>query len=420
MRDLYTLPLVGSWLERADMATKVQSYVAELPATVSTQGVTDVAQTMLGGMVSVVIVTVTTIAILLDGERLVALFRRAIPPSRRAQADRVGRIFHGVVGRYFGGSITVAVMMGLYVLTISLTFGVPLAPLAAVWAMITDLIPQIGGLLGGAFLAVLALAAGPGTAVIVVVLFVIYMNVENHVIQPAIIGNAVNLSPPTTMLAALIGGAAAGIPGALVATPLVGAVKQLYFTTRYPDAEVADTSPGLLARLATYRSASVTNPPADVTPITRCRVGATTAGTPSRARSGSRTWPAGTGKPQACNDPWVPAATRPATRAASTAPSPAVWGRSWRRWGRRGRPRRASRGEDRPRTLRSSRTKRTRSLWTTRVAAHEFCHLRRAMRHRAPPRSERRSVGNALSAMMARTDGMASTATATRTRPRRR
>ena len=249
VRDLYTLPLVGNWLERADMATKVQSYVAELPATVSTQGVTDVAQTMLGGMVSVVIVTVTTIAILLDGERLVALFRRAIPPSRRAQADRVGRIFHGVVGRYFGGSITVAVMMGLYVLTISLTFGVPLAPLAAVWAMITDLIPQIGGLLGGAFLAVLALAAGPGTAVIVVVLFVIYMNVENHVIQPAIIGNAVNLSPPTTMLAALIGGAAAGIPGALVATPLVGAVKQLYFTTRYPDAEVADTSPGLLARL---------------------------------------------------------------------------------------------------------------------------------------------------------------------------
>jgi predicted PurR-regulated permease PerM len=55
------------------------------------------------------------------------------------------------------------------------------------------------------------------------------------------------------MLAALIGGAAAGIPGALVATPLVGAVKQLYFTTRYPDAEVTESSPGLLARVRHLR-----------------------------------------------------------------------------------------------------------------------------------------------------------------------
>lgn len=248
MRELYKLPLVGGFLERAHLATKVDRYVAQLPATVSTQGVANAAKTLLGGMVSVIIVIVTTIAILLDGERLVALFRRAIPPSRRDQADRVGRIFHGVVGRYFGGSITVAVLMGLYVLTISLIFGVPLAPLAAVWAMITDLIPQVGGLLGGAFLVILALTAGPGTAVIVLLLFVIYMNVENHVIQPAIIGNAVNLSPPTTMLAALIGGAAAGIPGALVATPLVGAVKQYYFSTRHPDDVVTESSPALLTR----------------------------------------------------------------------------------------------------------------------------------------------------------------------------
>lgn len=47
-------------------------------------------------------------------------------------------------------------------------------------------------------------------------------------IAPAIAGGAVNLTPPTTMLAALVGGAAAGVPGALVATPLLGAAKALY------------------------------------------------------------------------------------------------------------------------------------------------------------------------------------------------
>jgi predicted PurR-regulated permease PerM len=47
------------------------------------------------------------------------------------------------------------------------------------------------------------------------------------------VGEAVNLSAPATMLAALIGAAAAGIPGALVATPLVGATKALYLELRW-------------------------------------------------------------------------------------------------------------------------------------------------------------------------------------------
>jgi hypothetical protein len=60
----------------------------------------------------------------------------------------------------------------------------------------------------------------------------VYQQIENNILQPAIVGKAVNLSPPTTMLAALIGGAAAGVPGALAATPLVGAAKALFMTFR--------------------------------------------------------------------------------------------------------------------------------------------------------------------------------------------
>ncbi len=104
----------------------------------------------------------------------------------------------------------------------------PLAPLAAIWAAITNLIPQIGGLLGGSFFVLLAFSQGPLTGVIALAVFLGYQQLENHVIQPTIIGRAVHLTPPTTMLAALIGGAAAGVPGALVATPLLGAVKSVW------------------------------------------------------------------------------------------------------------------------------------------------------------------------------------------------
>jgi predicted PurR-regulated permease PerM len=120
----------------------------------------------------------------------------------------------------------------LVVLTAGLALGVPLAPLAAVWSTLTNMIPQVGGFLGGSFFILLALTKSPVTALLAAVIFLGYQQFENNVIQPAVIGTAVNLTPPTTMLAALIGGAAAGVPGALVATPLLGALKALYLESR--------------------------------------------------------------------------------------------------------------------------------------------------------------------------------------------
>ena len=175
---------------------------------------------MLGGLSATLLVLVTTVAVLLDGDALVRRGRRLVPPTRRDGADAVGRIVYRSIARYFAGSITVALLNGTVILTSGLILGIPLAPLAGIWAAITNLIPQIGGFLGGSFFVLLAFSASPLKGVIALCIFLAYQQLENHVIQPTIIGRAVHLTPPTTMLAALIGGAAAGVPGALVATPL--------------------------------------------------------------------------------------------------------------------------------------------------------------------------------------------------------
>ena len=145
---------------------------------------------------------------------------------------------------------------GLYVLTLGLILGVPLAPVAGLWAMITNLIPQIGGFLGGSFFVLLAFSAGPLTGLLALVGFVAYMNFENNVIQPAIIGQSMNLSPPTTMVAALIGGAVAGVPGALAVTPLVGTAKAIVRSLRGEPLEPPKP------RLAVARQAQVVRAPA--------------------------------------------------------------------------------------------------------------------------------------------------------------
>ena len=75
------------------------------------------------------------------------------------------------------------------------------------------------------------------------------MNVENHVIQPAIVGRSVDLTPPTTMVAAFVGGAVLGVPGALVATPMVGAAKAIYLEARGRAKPEPEHRAGFLDRL---------------------------------------------------------------------------------------------------------------------------------------------------------------------------
>ena len=232
VRDLYSWPVIGPRLADADAAREVEDAINDLPARIDDQTLADLGKRLLGGAFSTVVVVIAAIGVLADGEVVVRRLRAVVPPSRQAHADEVGRIVYQSFGSYFAGSLLVAVLNGLFVLTVGLALGIPLAPIAAIWAALTNLIPQIGGFLGGAFFVLLALTESPTKAVIAGVLFLAYQQFENNVVGPAIVGSAVNLTPPATMLAALIGGAAAGVPGALVATPLLGAGKAVYLASR--------------------------------------------------------------------------------------------------------------------------------------------------------------------------------------------
>jgi predicted PurR-regulated permease PerM len=95
-------------------------------------------------------------------------------------------------------------------------------------------VPQIGGAVGGIPFVLLAFTQGATTGVVCAALFILYLQIENHVMQPVLVGQAVKLSPPATMTAALIGVSAAGLVGALLAVPLVGSAKAIYLEVRPP------------------------------------------------------------------------------------------------------------------------------------------------------------------------------------------
>ncbi|HEX8804657.1 MAG TPA: AI-2E family transporter, partial [Acidimicrobiales bacterium] len=206
IREMYTWPIVGPRLEEADASDRVERWIEDAPAKVDDRTLADMGERFLGGVLSAVVVLVTALGVLVDGEEIVRRMRAVVPRTGKHRADRLGRIVYATFGSYFAGSLFVAVLAGLVILSAGLLIGVPLAPVAALWTTFTNLIPQIGGFLGGSFFVLLALTQGPIQAVIALAVVLIYQNLENHVIQPAIVGRAVNLSPPATMLAALVGG----------------------------------------------------------------------------------------------------------------------------------------------------------------------------------------------------------------------
>lgn len=248
VEDLYSWPVIGERLEDADAKGTVEQWIDDLPSRLDEATLADFGERLLGGVVTAMIVLLVALGVLFDGEQTVKRVRTILPERVRPRADRIGHVVYETFGSYFAGSLLVAVLNGLVILTAGLVMGVPLAPIAGLWSVFTNLIPQIGGFLGGSFFVLLALTDSPVKAAIAVVIFLGYQQVENNLIQPAVVGQAVNLSPPTTMLAALVGGAAMGVPGALVATPLLGAAKAVYLERQGRIAERKQAA-GLLARL---------------------------------------------------------------------------------------------------------------------------------------------------------------------------
>jgi putative heme transporter len=234
VRQLEELPVVGDDLRKGDVPDKVRRWVEELPDRLEgdTTPIEEAGRVVVDSLLIGFVTLLVAVTLLLDGERVLAALRRLVPDRHQGRAHRMADLAYQVVGRYVAGSLLVAGTAGLAVLVAGLLLGVPLAPLLAVWVAVFDLVPQIGGAVGGIPFVLLGFSQGALTGVACAVFFVLYTQFENHVLSPLVVGQAVKLSPPATMTAALIGVSAAGVVGAMVAVPLAGAAKAVYLELR--------------------------------------------------------------------------------------------------------------------------------------------------------------------------------------------
>jgi predicted PurR-regulated permease PerM len=240
--DLEHTSLIGGYLRDRDAAAWVEDQMNDMPQRLDRARPEEWLPSIGARLLDVFWTTVIMVALLFDGPRLEGAVRRRVPARHRRQYTRLVGAIGVSLGGYAAGAALVAAINGSVVFALAVVLGVGLAPILALWAFAWNFVPQIGGFMGGVPLVAFAFIAGPLRGLIAGLVFIAYQFVENHLIQPAVIGAAIDVAPWGTLLAALAGGAAAGVIGAIVVTPLVGIVRVVRNELRRDDFPGATSS----------------------------------------------------------------------------------------------------------------------------------------------------------------------------------
>jgi len=175
---------------------------------------------------------VLVVLMLLEGPKLRSGLLGLMVPARAERYSQVAREVNRSVTGFMLGNFATSVIAGLVVLVTLIGLGVPFPFLWALWVAIVDFLPMIGGALAGIPVVLFAFTHSVSAGVVTLVVFLIYTQVENHILNPVVMSRTVKINPLLVLVAILvgasigswIGGFFGGFVAALLAIPAAGAL----------------------------------------------------------------------------------------------------------------------------------------------------------------------------------------------------
>lgn len=194
--------------------------------------VSTVANFLMGTIITVVL----TILFITQGPGVMkSLLKRISTRSQKASnlAERVAWKISGVISGYVTGQLFVAVIdatfTGLMVFVLSLIFGFSsgLALPMALVSLVFYMIPMFGQVITDIIVSLMLFISNPWAALIFLVSYLVFAQIEANVIAPRIQGNRMSLPPLIILVAVTVGVYAFGLIGAIVSIPVAGIIKVL-------------------------------------------------------------------------------------------------------------------------------------------------------------------------------------------------
>jgi predicted PurR-regulated permease PerM len=136
---------------------------------------------------------------------------------------------------FIRGQLTLMLVVGVVTWLGLIALGVRGSLYLGAAAGLLEIVPNLGPVISTALGAVLALQYGssylrisnPVLAVVVIVFYVLVQQLENIFIVPRVMGDALKLPALVVLLGIAVGAALAGVPGAVLATPLIATAREL-------------------------------------------------------------------------------------------------------------------------------------------------------------------------------------------------
>jgi predicted PurR-regulated permease PerM len=219
--------LLGSWITRLAGALGV---------------VARVLTPIIGAVVSIFLVFLMSLQMMFAADSLKTWHPTLIPPRYRVEVGALGANIVQMWVSFIRGQLTLMLLMGVLSAVGYLILGVPQALLLGALAGLLELIPSLGPTLAAIPAVLFSLILGStlwsgipnlAFALIVTAFCVLLQLLENQVIVPRLMGDAVKLPPLIVLIGVIVGGSAFGILGAFLSTPMIATFDQIFrFTYR--------------------------------------------------------------------------------------------------------------------------------------------------------------------------------------------
>lgn len=206
---------VGRIVARLHLASYVSAHAPALESAVTKLGkpALAVGKTVLSGVAGLVTIAFLSFFLLLEGPKVANGVLAWWSDEHAEFARRVVRRMTSQVSGFMLGDFATSVIAGVVVFVALRTTGVPFASVLAIWAGFVDFLPLVGGLLAGVPAVGVAFLHSVPAGIVTVVVFLVYQQIENHVLYPLIVSRTVQLNSLLVLLAVLLGAEVGSIVG---------------------------------------------------------------------------------------------------------------------------------------------------------------------------------------------------------------
>ena len=215
------------------------------PAAPGTEQVVQIGLTLAEVLTSIGAVLALVFFWLVGHARLQRYSLAFFPLDRRGGVRRAWNDVESRLGMWFRGQLILMGTIGVLCGTAYLLLGVPSALLLGLIAALCEAIPLVGPILGAIPAVLAAATVSPELALLVVAVTAVIQVTENNVLVPVIMRNTIGLSPLIVTLSLLVGAAAGGILGALVAVPIAAAIEVILGRVQDREVPVAQDPAGV-------------------------------------------------------------------------------------------------------------------------------------------------------------------------------